>query len=277
MARFDLTDRTTGERVSLAYDDEGEGSAVVQLHGLTSSRARDRRLGLDFIAGMPDHRLIHYDARGHGHSTGPRVPAAYAWPRLAEDLLALLDQLVPDEPVHAVGKSMGVGTVLHAAVRHPERFSGLTLIIPPTAWASRVAQHDAYVHNAEVIERRGLRYWSSLEKRLPLPPAVRPDRPFTLPDVEESLLPTLYRGAAATDLPPVADLADLDVPTQILGWIDDPSHPVSTSRTLHEVLPDSRLAIARTPADVGTWSARIAEQLEAAGERVGGAGVRARR
>lgn len=277
MSRLDIIDRTTGGRMSLAYDDVGEGPAVVQLHGLTSSRERDRRLGLDFIAGMPGHRLIHYDARGHGHSTGPRDPEAYAWPRLADDLLALLDHLVPGERVHAVGKSMGVGTVLHAAVRHPERFSGLTLIIPPTAWASRVAQHDAYFHNAEVIEKRGVRYWSSLEKRMPLPPAVRPDRPFTLPDVAEDLLPTLYRGAAATDLPSVEALADLDLPTLILGWIDDSSHPVSTSRTLHEVLPDSRLEIARTPADVATWSARITDHVNAIGLRVGGAGARLRR
>lgn len=276
MARWNLTDRTTGEPVSLAYDDEGEGPAVVQLHGLTSSRARDRLLGLDIIAGLADHRLIHYDARGHGHSTGPRIPGAYAWPRLAEDLLDLLDHLVPDEPVHAVGKSMGVGTVLHAAVRRPERFSGLTLIIPPTAWASRAAQHDAYVHNAELIERRGVRYWSSLEKRLPLPPAVRPDRPFTLPDVAEDLLPTLYRGAAATDLPAVGDLAGLDLPTLILGWLDDPSHPLSTARTLHDVLPDSRLVIARTPADVETWPGRVADHVDAVAER-GAAGVRGRR
>ncbi|WOP20071.1 alpha/beta hydrolase [Raineyella sp. LH-20] len=276
MARWNLTDHTTGEPVSLAYDDEGEGPAVVQLHGLTSSRARDRLLGLDIIAGLTDHRLIHYDARGHGHSTGPRIPGAYAWPRLAEDLLDLLDHLIPDEPVHAVGKSMGVGTLLHAAVRRPERFSGLTLIIPPTAWASRVAQHDAYVRNADLIERRGLRHWSSLEKRLPLPPAVRPDRPFTLPDVAEDLLPTLYRGAAATDLPTVGELADLDLPTLILGWLDDPSHPLSTARTLHEVLPDSRLAIARTPADVATWPGRVADHVDAVAER-GAAGVRGRR
>ncbi|WP_228488816.1 alpha/beta fold hydrolase [Raineyella fluvialis] len=247
MARLELIDRTTGGRVRLAYDAVGEGSAVVQLHGLTSSRERDRRLGLDFIAGMPGHRLLHYDARGHGASTGPLSPGAYAWPRLAEDLLGLLDHVVPGERVHAVGKSMGVGTVLHAAVRHPERFSGLTLIIPPTAWASRVAQHDAYLRNADMIERRGVRYWSGLEKRLPMPPAVRPDRPFTLPDVDEGLLPTLYRDAAATDLPSVDLLAGLDLPVLILGWIDDPSHPLSTARTLDEALPDSRLQIARTP------------------------------
>lgn len=277
MARFDRIDPTTGERVSLAYEEVGEGEPVVQLHGLTSSRARDRLLGLDVIAGTTGHRLIRYDARGHGRSTGPRLPEAYRWPRLADDLLALLDHLVPGEPVHAVGQSMGVGSLLHAALRRPDRFASLTLVIPPTAWASRTAQHDAYVHNAEVIEKRGVGYWSSLQKRLTLPPAVRPDRPFTLPDVDESLLPTLYRGAATTDLPPVGELARIARPTLILGWVGDPGHPVATARRLRDVLPSSRLVVAQTPADVEGWPALVASHVAGAREQAGSRELRVSR
>ncbi len=263
MAKMDVADRDIGVTVTLDYDIKGEGTPVVQLHGLTSSRFRDRRLGLDFIEAIDGHRLIRYDARGHGRSTGPAIPAAYVWPRLAGDLLALLNRVAPGERVHAVGKSMGVGTVLHAALRHPERFASLVLVIPPTAWATRLAQHDNYLRNADLIEKRGMDYWASLDRRLPYPPAVNPDRPFTLPDVEERILPSLYRGAAETDLPSPSDLAGLKVPTLILGWIDDPSHPLSTSYKLRDLLPDVRMQVARTPADVRTWSERMAEHITA--------------
>ena len=82
------------------------GPAVVQLHGLTSSRERDHRLGLDVMRGLADPaggtgaRLLRYDARGHGRSSGSTTPGDYRWDRLAEDLLALLATVFPGEVVH---------------------------------------------------------------------------------------------------------------------------------------------------------------------------------
>lgn len=66
---------------------------------------------------------------------------------------------------------MGVGTLLHAAVRRPDRFAGLTLLTPPTAWASRVAQHEVYLRSAALIERGGVEAWSAQDLGVPLPPA----------------------------------------------------------------------------------------------------------
>ena len=262
MPRLDVIDPQIGVTVDLDYEVAGEGTPVVQLHGLTSSRRRDRRLGLDFVDRITGHRLIRYDARGHGRSSGPAVPDAYTWPRLAGDLLAILDRTAPREKVHAVGKSMGVGTVLHAAVRAPERFASLILVIPPTAWQTRVAQHGTYVHTADVIEQLGLEQWVAQDRLKPYPPAVRPDRPFTLPDVDTRLLPSLFRGAAKSDLPDPRDLERIAIPTLILTWIDDPSHPLSTSRRLLELLPHARMEVAQTPADVDTWSARMAAHID---------------
>lgn len=267
MGRLDRIDPVSGARLSLVYEDEGEGEPVVQLHGLTSSRARDRLLGMDLVADLTGRRRIRYDARGHGHSTGPRTPAAYAWPRLADDLLALLDHLVPDEPVHGVGQSMGTGTLLYAALRRPERFASLSLALPPTAWAVRQARRRVYLGSAELLERRGLAYWAALDQRLAQPPAVSPNRPATLPDVAEELLPTVYRGAAVTDLPPLDTLAQLRVPTLLLAWVDDPAHPLSTARALAETLPASSLVVASTPEDVARWPGLLSAHLSSAAVR----------
>lgn len=128
-----------GAELAVALSDEG-GHPVVQLHGLTSSRAHDRVLNLDLGRGLSGTRLLRYDARGHGESTGRKVPEDYQWQSLADDLLRLLDHWFPGERVHGVGPSMGTGTLLHAASREPDRFSGLTLMVPPTAWETRPLQ-----------------------------------------------------------------------------------------------------------------------------------------
>ncbi|MGX9900305.1 alpha/beta fold hydrolase [Arthrobacter sp. SA17] len=118
-----------GAELAVSLSDEG-GHPVVQLHGLTSSRAHDRVLNLDLGRGLSGTRLLRYDARGHGRSTGRKVPEDYHWQSLADDVLRLLDHWFPGERVHGVGPSMGTGTLLHAASREPDRFSGLTLMVP---------------------------------------------------------------------------------------------------------------------------------------------------
>lgn len=244
----------------LAYEVRGKGPLVVQLHGLTSSRARDRRLGLDLGRALEGHRVLRYDARGHGESTGVAHPAAWSWARLADDLLALLEHVQRRGAVHGVGPSMGTGTLLHAALRSPGRFASLTLVTPPTAWATRAAQADTYRRAADLVETRGPEAFPTLGDTAPVPPAlagVAPGRPA----VDGALLPTVLRGAATADLPPERDLAGLPVPTLVLAWTDDPGHPLSTATRLHELIPDSRLVVARTPGDVLTWPALFADHV----------------
>lgn len=58
-----------GVQLATEYSDQ-HGQPVVQLHGLTSSRARDRQMELDLGRGLSGTRLLRYDARGHGRSGG---------------------------------------------------------------------------------------------------------------------------------------------------------------------------------------------------------------
>jgi pimeloyl-ACP methyl ester carboxylesterase len=243
-----------GAELDVELSDEG-GPPVVQLHGLTSSRARDRMLDLDLGRGLSGTRLLRYDARGHGRSTGRPVADDYRWPVLADDLLRLLDAWFPGERVHGVGPSMGTATLLHAAAREPGRFSGLTLVIPPTAWETRVGKAGEYVAAAEVVETQGMAAFVEAGRLAPRPPATL-ETPLTVPDVAEELLPALLRGAARSDLPPPAELgalAALDLPVTLLAWTEDPAHPVSTAEALADLLPRARLVVASTPADLAGW------------------------
>lgn len=235
--------------------DEG-GHPVVQLHGLTSSRRRDRTLGLDLGRGLSGTRLLRYDARGHGESTGRPVAADYQWPHLATDLLTLLDAAFPGEKVHGVGQSMGAATLLHAAVREPERFNALTLMLPPTAWQTRAERAHVYLSHAALVEESGMEAFLAADSPAAVPPAMA-GRPETLPDVRADVLPSLFRGAAASDLPSAGEIAQISVPTMILAWEGDPAHPLSTALTLREVMPEATLTVAKTPAQVSAWPALL--------------------
>ena len=252
-----------GAELSWALSDEG-GRPVVQLHGLTSSRNRDHVLDLDLGVGLSGTRLLRYDARGHGYSTGRAVPEEYEWPALAQDLLALLDDRFPGEAVYGVGTSMGCGTLLHAATAEPERFSGLTILLPPTAWGSRVPQAENYLDRARVVEEGGMQAYIDLD-RGSVPPPATVGRPETWPEVAEAWLPSLLRGAAHSDLPDPDSLRVLDVPVRILAWVDDPGHPLSTAEALADLLPQATLTIAETPAQVREWPALLHDDVLALG------------
>src|SRR5687768_1938290 len=109
--------------VDLAHSVAGEGPSFVWAHGLTSSRAGEEKGGLFDWTQVVEQggHVVRYDAAGHGRTGGPEDVGAYRWPQLASDLLALLDDLGIGR-TSAGGASMGCATVLHAAVRAPERF-----------------------------------------------------------------------------------------------------------------------------------------------------------
>jgi pimeloyl-ACP methyl ester carboxylesterase len=108
----------------LAGEEAGEGIPVVLLHGLTATRRYVVMGSKNLERG--GHRVVMYDARGHGRSD----PAeAYGYGELANDLLAVLDDRGIDRAVLA-GASMGAHTVIRFAVEHPERAAALVVITP---------------------------------------------------------------------------------------------------------------------------------------------------
>lgn len=219
---------------------------------------------MDLTSNLPGAQVLRYDARGHGASGGSKDPRDYTWSALADDLLTLLQHVFGDRPVHGVGESMGVGTLMHAAVRAPHRFTGLTLTIPPTAWETRPAQAETYLRNADLVRRYGVDRFVRVSRLNPIPPAADNGREPTPPQVAEQLLPTVFAGAAAADLPDPSAVAAIQTPTTVLGWVDDPSHPLSTAQRLVELMPRARLQVATTPADVAAWPQVPADQLSRA-------------
>src|SRR5919206_3748264 len=113
--------------VTLAGDDVGEGIPVLLLHGLTATR-RYVVMGSRSLE-RGGHRVVAYDARGHGRSAPAPDPWAYGYETLAADLLAVLDDRGISRAVLA-GASMGAHTLVRFALDHGDRAAALVVATP---------------------------------------------------------------------------------------------------------------------------------------------------
>jgi 3-oxoadipate enol-lactonase len=252
---------TTSVRdISISWSETGEGPTVVYAHGLTSSRANDQgTVDWSPVAGS-GHRLIAYDARGHGLSTGSANPDDYEWPEMANDLIALLREIAPGEKVTGIGLSMGTATMIHAVTAAPELFDRLILTAVPTAWETRSGQSKIYNMLADLIEKEGIEAFMELMASNPAPQVFADlDQSAKRPDIEDANLPAVLRGAGRSDLPDETLVASIAVPVFILAWAGDPGHPVSSAQRLHELIDGSQLVIANTPAEFRAWGELAAD------------------
>ena len=107
---------------NLHYEEYGQGSPVVLLHGLGSSM-QDWENQKEALSA--NHKLILLDLRGHGRSDRPK--GKYSIEGFANDVLALLDHLQLQK-VHLVGISMGGMVAFQIAVDQPQRLLSLTIV-----------------------------------------------------------------------------------------------------------------------------------------------------
>ncbi len=106
--------------------DASAPETFVLLHGLTATR----RYGVMGSRALEraGHRVIAYDARGHGRSA-PALQREYGYEHLSADLHAVLEQCGAERAILA-GASMGAHTAVRYALEHPERVAALALITP---------------------------------------------------------------------------------------------------------------------------------------------------
>jgi pimeloyl-ACP methyl ester carboxylesterase len=110
-----------GQRIYFE-DSGGSGLPLVLAHGLLM----DHEMFAPQVAALSDrHRVITWDARGHGLTDAPREDFSY-WDN-AEDLRGLLDHLGIERAVVG-GMSQGGFAALRFALRYPERVVGLVLL-----------------------------------------------------------------------------------------------------------------------------------------------------
>lgn len=120
---FQLIDR-------IAVEEEGEGPAVVCVHGLGGSSNSFTPL----MPALARHRVIRVDLPGSGRSQ--RAEGALSIERYVDTLLAVCERLKIAR-AHWIGHSMGTIVCQHIAAGHPKLAAGVALfgplIAPPDA------------------------------------------------------------------------------------------------------------------------------------------------
>jgi pimeloyl-ACP methyl ester carboxylesterase len=234
--------------IELWVEQHGEGIPVVLLHGLTATH-RYVVMGSRSLE-RSGHRVVAYDARGHGRSSPAPDPSAYGYDVLVDDLEAVLDQLELDRAVLA-GASMGAHTLLALALRAPERCAGLVVITPSYDGLNvddevRMARWDTL---AEGLRSGGVDGFLEAYGR----PSVTPDfEPTVLKVIRQRLSHHVHPEAVADALqvvprsrpfPSVSQLAQITVPVTVVASGDeaDPEHPQAVGEKYARVISGARL------------------------------------
>ena len=248
-----------GVRLSVA-DDPGEGAPVVLLHGLTAAR-RHVVMGSRALQ-RAGHRVVAYDARGHGSSSPPHDREDYGYDGLVGDLARVLDDLGISRAVLA-GVSMGAHTCLGLALEQPARVAGIVAITPafdPVEYAdpARLARWDALsdaLHDGGIdgfaeafgVQRIPERWRATVGRALRQRMAVHERL-----DAVADALRWVPRSAPFADL---HALEQIECPAVVVGSRDeaDPGHPLEIASLYAELLPGGRLVVEDEGASPLAW------------------------
>ncbi|HTT94944.1 MAG TPA: alpha/beta fold hydrolase [Solirubrobacterales bacterium] len=226
----------------------GEGSPIVLCHGLTASRRYVVHGSRALERG--GHRVITYDARGHGESDPAPAEQSYGYPELIGDLERVVEAEVASERFLLAGHSMGAHTAVGYALAHPQRLSGLVIIGPTyTGEISDVAL--AYWDGlAAALEGEGIEGFVEFLTREGETAAdwresvarISRERMELHRDPRE-LARALRETPASRPFGSLEDLAGLDVPALVVASHDeaDPGHPYAVAEAYAAALPRARL------------------------------------
>ena len=233
--------------VALATEEVGGGPPIVLAHGLTATR-RYVVHGSKMLE-RSGHRVIGYDARGHGESEPAPDAGAYEYDDLVGDLERVLDQHGVDQGT-LVGVSMGAATTLAFALLSPERVRALVQVTP--------------AHLGLPTDEQGAARWDALADGLEHGGVEGFLRAYGDPPVEERFRGLIVQAirqrierhrhpeavAAALRVVPRSKafdgaeaLSEVSVPTLVVASRDrlDPQHPYAVAEEYARRIPRAEL------------------------------------
>jgi pimeloyl-ACP methyl ester carboxylesterase len=270
--------------VALVFEEVGDATAtappVVLAHGLTATR----RYVVHGSRGLEraGHRVLSYDARGHGDSDPAPDPAAYEYADLVADLGAVLDERGLDRVVLA-GASMGAATTLAYTLDRPGRVAALVQITPahlglPQTDPHELARWDALAHG---LERDGV---DGFMRAYGDPPVEPRFRGLILEAIRQRISRHRHPEAVAnalrvvprsTAFDGVVALERITVPTLIIASRDelDPEHPYEVAQIYAEHVEGAELVSEEPGASPLAWrGAQLSRSIHGFLERAGLAG-----
>src|SRR5687768_3507032 len=122
--------------LKMYYEIHGSGEPVVLLHGAFMAIADDWSVWISELS--KTRKVIAVDMQGHGRTADIKRDITYE--NLADDVDALLDHL-KIQKADILGYSLGGGTAMQVAIRHPEKVRKVVSI-------SAVIRRDGWVKEA---------------------------------------------------------------------------------------------------------------------------------
>src|SRR5450432_2278806 len=225
--------------VTLHYNEEGQGTTLVLLHGypLSSAIWQTQQHGLS-----SNYRVITPDLRGHGQSPAPE--GVYEMDLFARDVLSLLDSLNVQKAA-IMGHSMGGYVTLALWRLAPERFVALGLIDSQAGADSEEGRQGRYKTAEKVFEDGTQVVAQAMMARLFAPslPAdeaiVEQTRTLILNTRPVGIIGTLKGMASRPDSTDL--LATIKVPTLIITGDKDQIIGAQKADAMAQVIPIATL------------------------------------
>lgn len=227
----------------------GEGPPIVLCHGITATR-RYVHHGSRTLE-RAGHRVIAYDARGHGESDAAPTGEGYGYPWLVADLERVVAAQVGEEGEFMLaGHSMGAHTAVAYALAHSERLLGLVVIGP--VYTGEVAAESLVYWDglAMALEEGGVNgFVDYIDRNQDTDPAWRQSvLAFTrarllLHRHPEALVRALREVPRSRPFESMAELERLEVPSLVVASHDaaDPGHPYAAAEAYAARLPRAKL------------------------------------
>lgn len=192
----------------------------------------------------PHFRILRYDTRGHGESCAP--DEQYSFDRLADDVLAIMDEL--DIPTaDFCGISMGGHTGLALAIDSGERFRSIAVCNS----ASRIGTVQGWLDRASTVRRDGKVAMDALAATAAtrwFSPAFIVEHPGVVTVLTSTLSGISAQGYAGccealaySDLTP--RLPEIGLPALFIAGALDPVTTVEQSAEMARLVPGSTLSV----------------------------------
>ncbi len=233
-----------GDGAHLAFEDVGEGPAVVLLHpGLWDMRTWDPQVP---VLTQEGYRVIRYDLRGYGRSSRP---SAEPYSHVA-DLWAVLDHLGVDDAA-LIGCSMGGRVAIDATLTNPERAWALVAVAAGVGGFEASAEEDDWWDDAmregyaaydagDMVAAQDwrLRVWASMGTDDEAGAAIRR---IAMDNLHEM---TMDESAEIElDPPAVHRLHEIDTPTLVIKAEHDPPFSRRTTDLIAAEIPAARIVM----------------------------------
>jgi 3-oxoadipate enol-lactonase len=237
-----------GEAPALRGEAAGEGPPIVLCHGITATR-RYVHHGSRALE-RAGHRVIAYDARGHGESDPAPPGEGYGYPWLVEDLERVVAAEVGEGRFVLAGHSMGAHTAVAYALRHPDRLTGLVVIGPVYAGEVSPSSLDYWDGLAAALAGGGVDgFVDYIDRNQALDPAWRQSvLGFTrarmlLHRHPEALVQALREVPRSRPFESISDLERVELPVLLVASHDaaDPGHPYEVAAAYAQRLPRAQL------------------------------------